>query len=208
MSGTVFIQIFLVADVFVMGMLAVIAYQHARGHLKQKAPVDDTKQTPESFRLSEDAKARLIKASQEKFQEAVSSSSNKLHHDLDATAEHINGLVINLATDIVGDELEKYSKELSSLQKQAQTDMGGIRTEINKHKAEIEAKIEQEVQAEKLRLLKQIDAKLADAVSSFLVEALQDNVDLGSQGPYLVSLLEEHKAELIKEMKDETRTAA
>jgi hypothetical protein len=46
-------------------------------------------------------------------------------------------------------------------------------------------------------------------VASFLNETLQHNVDLGGQTEYLLSMLEEHKADFIREVgSDETKSAA
>jgi hypothetical protein len=78
--------------------------------------------------------------------------------------------------------------------------MGGVSQEVAKHESEVKAKITQELEADKQRLIQQIDTKLADAVGSFLVEALGNNVDLGSQNAYLAQLLEEHKGEFKKEV--------
>jgi hypothetical protein len=50
-------------------------------------------------------------------------------------------------------------------------------------------------------LAAQLEEKLSDAVSSFLLEALQHSVDLGAQAQYLTTVLEEHKAELIEGVK-------
>ena len=76
-----------------------------------------------------------------------------------------------------------------------------------KHQAELKAKMATEIEAEKQQLIKQTDTKLADAVASFLTETLGRNIDLGNQTEYLVSLLEEHKAEFIKEVGDEAAVA-
>jgi hypothetical protein len=48
-----------------------------------------------------------------------------------------------------------------------------------------------------------MDTKLADAVTSFLMETLQHNVDLGAQSAYLTAMLDEHKDELVKGVKHE-----
>ena len=53
-------------------------------------------------------------------------------------------------------------------------------------------------------MIQQIDTRLAEAVTSFLIETLQHNVDLGAQSAYLTAQLEEHKADFIKEVADET----
>ena len=55
-----------------------------------------------------------------------------------------------------------------------------------------------EITAEKEVLIKLANAKLADAVASFLIETLGHNVDLGAQSAYLTEMLEEHKDEILK----------
>ena len=50
------------------------------------------------------------------------------------------------------------------------------------------------------QIIGQLDTKIADGIASFLVETLQHNVDLGAQTAYLTAQLEEHKADLIREI--------
>ena len=64
--------------------------------------------------------------------------------------------------------------------------------------AELEAAMNAEVTAEKQFLINLANAKLADAVASFLVETLGHNIDLGTQTTYLTAMLEEHKEEILK----------
>ncbi|MGH7142005.1 MAG: hypothetical protein ACREF5_00785 [Candidatus Saccharimonadales bacterium] len=205
MSDTIFFQIFILIDVLIMGILATLAIQHASAHFRH------TKHEPEKLHspaaeahLPAAIKEHLLQASQEQFQTVVKHSANLLQHDLEASAEQINNLVKRLATEIVSDELERYRKELSRLHNQAEIDMIGIKGELAGHEEELKAKMAQELEIEKKRLVQQIDTKLADAVGSFLLETLQHNIDLGSQTSYLISVLEEHKADFVKEVVDET----
>jgi len=131
-------------------------------------------------------------------------SAVQFQQDLQTPAERINDLVKRLATVIVSDELERYRLDLTRLHNQAEIDISGIKKELGTHESELKAKVAQELEAEKKQLIKQIDTKLADAVESFLLETLQHNIDLGSQTPYLIAVLEEHKADFAKEVVDET----
>lgn len=101
----------------------------------------------------------------------------------------------------------ELKKKLEYLHKQADDAIGDVSGEITEYKDNLKQKLSEEVADEKAQLLKQIDTKLADAVTSFLVETLQHNVDLGAQSDYLTSKLEEHKDELRKEAGDEANTA-
>ncbi len=133
-------------------------------------------------------------------------SVGQLQQDLTDTSQQINTLIKRLATDVVSSELEHYRTDLEKLHEQADKDITGIKNQIDGHQAELKDRVAQELEDEKQRLIKQIDTKLADAVGSFLLETLQHNVDLGSQSDYLIAVLEEHKADFIKEVSDETQT--
>jgi hypothetical protein len=204
MSGDSILQIFIYLQVFVMGALAAAAAFYARAHFRAKPPqavAHDPLQIPSiTVDLPHDVKERLVEASQKQFQDILSQSSVKMQQDLGVTTSHINNLVLRLASEIVSGELERYREDLAKLHEQASAGMGGISQEVAKHQEEVKAKVTQELEAEKQRLLAQIDTKLADAVGSFLLEALGKNVDLGSQNAYLAQLLEEHKEEFKKEV--------
>jgi hypothetical protein len=210
MSGAAILQIFIYLQVFAVGALAAAAAYYARAHFKRHEAAPHEQISPallpirpiEPMELTPEIKDRMLHISEEQFKSALNQTSAKLQEDLGVTSGHINNLVLRLASEIVSNELERYRQDLSKLHEQAAGNMGGISAEVAKHQQEMKAKITQELQSEKEFMLKQIDTKLGDAVGSFLVETLGHNVDLGSQTAYLAALLEEHKAEFTKEVKD------
>jgi hypothetical protein len=205
------LQIVLFVQVFAMGVLAAVAWRHAYAHFRPGAEHEHEHEShapnvPVPIELSTEAKARLQKAAEAQFGAAVNNSAGQLQKDLISANGQINDLVMRLATDVVSSELEHYKTELSKLQTQAAADMSGVRVEVTRHEEELKAKMAQEIEAEKQKLLKQIDTKLADAVGSFLTETLQHNIDLGTQSAYLVQMLEEHKADFVKEVGSEDKS--
>lgn len=207
--STTILAILLFAQALALGSLVTLAVQYYRRHYGSTYhetevlhPID-----PEEV-LSPQVKNRLIEESELKIQSALNSTAHKLNTDLDASAIEINRLVKRLATDIVSGEMERYRLQLGQLHENADKQMSAIREEVARHEAAIKARVAEELAAEKKSLVAQIDTKLADAVASFLNETLQHNIDLGGQTEYLLSMLEEHKAEFIKEVgSDETETA-
>jgi predicted metal-dependent hydrolase len=187
--------------------LATIVLRHGYIHIwpRRRQAEAPPEEATEGAVLPEELKQQLVMSSQRNFESTLNQSVEKLHKDLQVTTEHINNLVMRVATEIVSGELEKYRNEFQQLHQQAASDMNGISDEITKHKAELEAKLAQEAEAEKQKLAKQLDTKLGDAVASFLLETLQHNVDLGNQNQYLISMLEEHKADFKKEVTDESQ---
>lgn len=188
------LQIFLLVDVFIIGALVPLIFRHAYAHYYSEKRGTDK---PE---VSAATKARMLHDSELQLQKALDKSVDVLQHDLENSAAQINALVTRFAGVIVGDEMERYRAELSKLHKQAENDMSVIKQQISGNQAGIEAAYKQELEVEKKRLVQQIDTKLGDAVGSFLVETLQHNVDLGNQTEYLVAMLEEHKADFVKEV--------
>ncbi len=207
--STTILQILLFVQALVLGSLVTLAVQYYRRHYGSTYhetevlhPID-----PEEV-LSPEVKNRLVEESELKIQSALNSTAHKLNTDLDASAVEINRLVKRLATDIVSGEMERYRLQLGQLHEQADKQMRAIREEVGKHQEAIKARVTEELNAEKQKLIEQIDTKLADAVGSFLNETLQHNIDLGGQTEYLLSMLEEHKADFIKEVgQDEAESA-
>lgn len=210
---SIFLQAFLLVNVFIMGILVSIAVRHARAHFRPQEHDEADKPHPrtqtQGAHLPPAIKERLLQASQAHFQAVLDRSATELQHDLKTTAFHINRQLSKLGADIVNDEMKRYHTSLEQLRKQAETTLLNAQAEIATHQAEInnklakrqaelEAQLNEEIALEKQNLTKQIDTKLADAVASFLIDTLQHDVDLGAQSAYLTATLEEHKAEIIK----------
>ncbi len=199
------LQIFLFLQVFIAGILVSIAWRHAREHLR-KAPGNEPEAESKepTVPLTPQMRQHILKESEEKYETAVKESAAQLQKELALSGEQVKELVNRLATEIVADEMQRYRGDLARMRSEANIKMSSTSAEIDKHKEEIKSKINADMEAEKQHLIKQIDTKLGDAVSSFLLEALQHNIDLGNQSSYLVSLLEEHKSEFKNEVADET----
>ncbi len=226
MAGSTFLQLFLFLNVFLIGALAAIAVQHAYAHFRpHRQEPQKPRQAAQDSRLPAEVRQHLLQASQANFQAVLDRSASELRRDLQVTSAQLNKLLAELGGKIVGSEMERYRTQLDRLRQQAETAIGGAQTEIDRHQAELKAKLDEqhtahkaklakEIVAEKQalilqmtteqqRLVRQIDTKLADAVASFLLETLQHNVDLGAQNAYLVSLLDEHKDEFKREVSNE-----
>jgi len=216
--SNILLQSFLMLNIFIMGILVSVAVRHAYAHFRpqqhEEAEKPHSHVQPQSAHLPPAVKERLLQASQSHFQAVLNRSAAELQQDLKSTAFHLNKQLEKLGTDIISDEMKRYHASLDQLRKQTETTMFSAQAEIAVHQTEIKAKLAkrqaeleaqmvQDIATEKQLLIKNIDTKLADAVASFLTETLQHNVDLGAQTAYLTSVLEEHKAEIIKGVNDE-----
>lgn len=210
-----FLQIFLLVNIFLIGVVTAIAVQHAFAHFRPRPPeANKPHPIPQNAHLPFEVRKHLLEAAQTHFETVLDRSAAELQHDLTTTTAQINKQLERLGTEIVNDEMKRYRTSLDDLRKQTEATINSAQAEIAEHQSELqaqltqkqtelEAKLTEEIAIEKQHLAQQIDTKLADAVASFLIETMQHNVDLGAQSTYLTTMLEEHKAELTKGITDE-----
>jgi len=215
MNSSTFLQIFLLINVFIIGAFTTIALQHAIAHFRPKKRVVEKPHPHASvINLPPEIKEQLLHKSQENFQAVLDHTAVELQNDLSNTAIRLNEKLDKLGNKIIDDEMERYHANLDQLRKQAEDTISIAQNDINEHQtdlktkltnrqAELEAEMIEKVKAEQQLLVQNMETKLGDAIASFLSETLQHNVDLGAQSAYLTSMLEEHKAEIIKGLSNE-----
>lgn len=211
-----FLQIFLLVNVFLIGALTAVAIRHAYAHFRPAAHHEPEKPRPtvQRVQLPPEVRERLLRTAQTNFESILNRTASELQHDLKATSLHLDQQLEKLGTKIVSDEMERYHVNLEQLRKQAESAITTAQTDITSHQTDIKAKLTEQqtaleaqlaekIAAEEAKILERIDTKLGDAVTSFLMETLQHNIDLGAQSDYLIAMLDEHKAELTKGVKNE-----
>lgn len=208
-----FLQIFLLINVFIVGGLAMFAAQHAYAHFKPH-PHEAEKPHAPAVSLPPETKQRLLEQAEKNFQAVLNHMADELQKDLGTTSGQLTKQLDKLGHEIVDREMQRYRSDLEVLRKETESMLAAAQSTVEAHQTDLKTKLEQqhselksklaeEMAAEKARLVQQIDTKIADAVTSFLLETMQHNVDLGAQSAYLTTMLEEHKAELTKGIADE-----
>jgi uncharacterized membrane protein len=196
------LETLLIITCIAIGALAVFAVQHALAHFKpgehdaEHVPAQPVPQ--QGGHLPPAVREQLLEDARKDFEKVLRQSAQELAQDLQSTATEIKQKVQELGTDAVAKELENYRAKIAELQQQTETTIGTMHQDITSHQEELKAKMSETIEAEKQRVITQMDTKLADAVTSFLTETLQHDVDLGAQTTYLTKMLEEHKDELTK----------
>lgn len=220
------LQIFLTINVFILGAVVALAIEHLWLHYHPRSGASDQpSRSTSGVHLPMQVKERLLKVAESDYEEVLAKSVAEFKGDLYKTADKINDSLTQISGTILGEEMDRYRKTLDELRTKAEQARSQAQTDVERHQAELEALIVQRQQAMETKFIERhaelerqaqadvlaakkayverIDAKLADAVTSFLSTTLQYNADLGAQEPYLLGELEKHKNELIKEVMDE-----
>lgn len=169
-------------------------YNNYVGEVRQDA-IEDVLSEEFLGQLRNQAQLQLnntVKAMDQNLQEALQASHQKLLTDVEGEA-----------AKIINGELEQYRQTIA----EARTSAANVSKEAEKQLVEAKESIQKEAQAaiheEKQQLLEKLDNKLSDIITHYLVEALGEHVDLGSQKDYILSQLEAHKEEIKQDINDE-----
>lgn len=208
-------QIFIYVNVLLAGaaiaMACVYFYQH---RVVKKQPDDPAALKADVPSLSKETQERILHEAEEHFQLTIKHAVGELQYDLKDTSDGITGRLRTLSDDLAGTEMKRYKDTLEELRQQTEVSLSEATSDVTKYQTQLleamkthldglDSQLAQEMANRKKQLIDQVDKKLAGAITAFLTETLGHNVDLGAQVPYLTKTLEEHKAELIKELNDE-----
>jgi len=152
--------------------------------------VEGTKVFPEVDRQAVEAKAEVL------LVEAVNKAAAKLQTSLDKTSE-VMAKNIETAT---AQELQKYHANLEQLNQQSVAVFKQLQADVEQRRAELFKQLETEVAAEREKRMDNFNAKLNDVVTSYLLESLGSQVDLGAEAPYIFEVLTAHKEDIKRDV--------
>jgi F0F1-type ATP synthase membrane subunit b/b' len=205
-----FFTTFLILNALIVGVVATLAVQHAFAHYR---PAEEKKSEVQSLpKMLPDMKKKLLEEAEEKFRQQIVTATTGLQKDIEKTTAELSTHVTKIGGEIISTEMQRYRESLEALRRQTdqiikqaqagvsqhQTDLGN---RIDELRGELEKKLQADIDAEKEHMIAQIDTKITDAVTAFLSETLQHNVDLGSQTNYIIGMLEEHKDTIAQEIR-------
>jgi hypothetical protein len=205
------LQIFLIINVFIIGAATALAVQHAYEHYRPQKPEPKKPVRPDTP-IPRAIREQLLAEATAKYQRALDSAGAEIEQELKITTKRLDEKLARIGREVIEEEMKRYRTTLEDLREQTKISIGSAQTNVAEHQAELqasfaarqkelEAKLELDIAAKKTQLAAELDTKLADAVTSFLIETMGHNIDLGAQVPYLLATLEEHKAEILQGVK-------
>lgn len=192
------LETFLVIDALVVGAVVTLAIQHALAHFKPDKHDAERRPQPEKVNLPPEVKKQMQEKAKANFEATIDKYTTQLQKDLRYNEASLSSRLDKLSADIINRESGRYKEELDVLRQQIAATNKTASTEMKQQQADLEAQLKQDFEAEKQRRITQLDTKISDAVTSFLLDTMGREVDLGAQSKYIMKQLEEHKAEIIK----------
>lgn len=199
----------LYVNVFLAGVVVTLAVWYAYAHyIEKKNPAKPKVEVPS---LPKETRERLMLEAENKFHKVLQHATGELQVDLKLTSDEISAKLKTLGEETATVEMKRYQAGLEEIRletensiKSAAADVQNHQTEIKSslenHRRELQEALEKNMADEKQRLIGELDSKLSDAVTAFLLETLGHEVDLGAQTHYITKMLDEHKEEIVKEL--------
>lgn len=217
MVGMGLLELFLVTNAFLIGIVLTLAVQSGRAHQNAKKTV--AKPAPNTP-IPSAVRERLIKQAESNFQGIVNRSALQLQNDLGSTGTQLNKLLEKFGSEVLDDEMRMFRQNVAEIRANTQGALAGAQNQIaeqektilealakrqadmdarlSQRQVELEAELDKNFEAQQAAVTNKLNEKMNDAVLAFLLETLGHEVDLGAQADYLVATLEANKAALLE----------
>lgn len=198
------LQLTLIVALIVLSLLTVASflrtfYLESHNNKKEVAKiyqvhVDAKEIIPhiDTTEIEKQTQAELLKSSQdgaEKMQTAINGAVSRI-------AEHVE----QLTNTTLNAEFQKYQLSLQALREQSITEFTKLQQELNGQRDQMIQNLDKQVAAEYSKRLDQLNAKIDDVVSSYVIESLGTDVDLSEQLKVVLKNLDKHKQDIKKDI--------
>lgn len=134
------------------------------------------------------------------LQQEVQAAAVQLQKSVAQSANQIADNINDMATTNLSQEFQKYQVSLSELQSQTIAELGQLQNEIEQRRAQLFEQMERDIAREREKRMEHFNERINDVVASYLAESLGNKVDLGTQGVYILQVLEEHKEDIKRDV--------
>ena len=206
-----FLQIFLLVNVFVIGILVTLAIQHARDHYSSHpTPGADANVLPANL------KASITNEAQQQYKTMMDNSVASLQQDLASTNHRLNEMLEKLVTYAVNAEMERYRESLDVLHQQNESVLrDSLRNTTQQHvdlKTKLikrQAELDQSLVEHQTKLERQLaehhsrtEAQLNDRQMELDKELSERQAKNASEQAAIEAQLTKHQAEVEEKLRD------
>jgi DNA anti-recombination protein RmuC len=124
----------------------------------------------------------------------------RLQQSLNNTVDQIGAHLNDMTESSLSQEFEKYQISLEALREQSIEEFSKLQRELESRRTQLSDQLDKKIIDEFNVRIDKFNGRLNDVVSSYLIDSLGSQVDLGAQETYIMKALEEHKDEIKKDI--------
>jgi hypothetical protein len=140
------------------------------------------------------------KLAKQQLAKVASESGARFRMALDNTIEQLSVRIGDMVSNSLSQEFEKYQVSLQALRDQSIQEFTKLQKELDDRRTRLTEHLDKIIQAEGEKRLGAFDERMNDVISSYLIESLGTQVDLGAQTAYFFETLQKHKDEIKRDI--------
>lgn len=136
------------------------------------------------------------------FEKIIGENAMFLQQDLRLTTSQLNDFMKTEVTHVLKEEFAKYEESINDAKQLAIDSIQKTQDTIEQQRELLSAQLTEQLSAEKSRTLARFEARMADVVNHYVLEAVGDQIDLSEQLDFIMNQLETNKEAIMKDIKD------
>lgn len=135
------------------------------------------------------------------FEKIIGENAMFLQQDLRLTTSQLNEYMKTEITHKLQEEFKKYEESIMDAKQLAVESIEKTKLAIDEQREEMGKQVQQEMVAEKERVIKLFESNMTDIVNHYVLAAIGDQIDLNDQLEYILGDLELNKQAIIEDLK-------
>lgn len=136
------------------------------------------------------------------FEKIIGENAMFLQQDLRLTTSQLNDFMKTEVTHVLKEEFAKYEESINDAKQLAIDSIQKTQDTIEQQRELLSAQLTEQLTAEKSRTLTRFEARMADVVNHYVLEAVGDQIDLSEQLDFIMNQLEANKEAIMRDIKD------
>lgn len=163
--------------------------------------VDKAKEDVEHV-FNEEFREELRNRGRLHFEKIISENAMFLQQDLRLTTSQLNDFMKTEVTHVLKEEFAKYEESINDAKQLAIDSIQKTQATIEQQRELLSAQLSEQLNAEKSRTLARFEARMAEVVNHYVLEAVGDQIDLSEQLEFIMNQLETNKEAIMRDIKD------
>lgn len=136
------------------------------------------------------------------FERIIGENAMFLQQDLRLTTSQLNDFMKTEVTRVLKEEFAKYEESINDAKQLAIDSIQKTQDTIEQQRELLSAQLNEQLNSEKSRTMARFEARMADVVNHYVLEAVGDQIDLSEQLEFILTQLEMNKEAIIRDIKD------
>lgn len=136
------------------------------------------------------------------FEKIIGENAMFLQQDLRLTTSQLNDYMKQEITRTLQEEFRKYEESITDAKQLAVESIEKTQQAIEQQRQILGTQLEQQVAAEKSRLVARFEQNMADIINHYVLLAIGNQIDLNDQLEFILSDLEDNKRAIIEDIQN------